>query len=149
MAPDIRSLVSNGETKELRSRLYHCIKNGFDDVVFCDPVRGINGATPAKIFHVWQHGLSPRALCALFGQKRALKLASRRPRKKKPAAKIILPEEGDDENDGFLNGSEDPNAESDEEELDKEDFEEEVVDAEGQEGMGARSDSERARVANL
>jgi hypothetical protein len=28
--------------------------------------------------HVWQHGLFPRALAALFGQKRALKRASRR-----------------------------------------------------------------------
>ena len=89
LAPSITSLVRDGEIEQLRSMSYHCIKNGFDDVVFCDPERGINGATPAEILHVWQHGLFPRALAALFGQKRALKSASRRPRKPKPPSKKV------------------------------------------------------------
>jgi hypothetical protein len=49
-------------------------KNGFDAVVFCDKERGINGATPAELLHVWQHGMFPRALAALFGQKRPSKV---------------------------------------------------------------------------
>ena len=69
MAPDIRTLVRDGETEELRSRSYHCIKNGFDDVVFCDPVRGINGATPAEILHVWQHRLPPALYLRSLGRK--------------------------------------------------------------------------------
>ena len=76
--PSIAQMVSNGEKESLRLIAYHCVQNGFDGVVFCDQERGINGATPAEILHVWQHGLFPRALAALFGQKRSLKRASRR-----------------------------------------------------------------------
>jgi hypothetical protein len=86
LGPTIAEMVANGETENLRSMSYHCIKNGFDGVVFCDPERGINGATLAEILHVWQHGLFTRALAALFGQKRSLKTASRRIKKKPRAA---------------------------------------------------------------
>ena len=78
LGPEIAQMVADGEKEELRLIAYHCVKNGFDGVVFCDQERGINGATPAELLHVWQHGLFPRALAALFGQKRALKRASRR-----------------------------------------------------------------------
>ena len=75
--PVIADLVKRGQTDRLRSMAYHCVKNGFDGVHFADPERGINGATLAEVLHVWQHGLFPRALGALFGTKRALKCAYR------------------------------------------------------------------------
>jgi hypothetical protein len=77
LGPEIAQMVADGEKEELRHIAYHCVQNGFDGIVFCDQERSINGATPAEILHVWQHGLFPRALAALFGQKRALKWATR------------------------------------------------------------------------
>jgi hypothetical protein len=75
---DIAQMVADGKKEGLRLIAYHCVQNGFDGIVFCDVERGINGATPAEILHVWQHGLFPRALAVLFGQKRLLKRAFRR-----------------------------------------------------------------------
>ena len=69
LGPEIAQMVADGEKEELGAISYHCVQNGFDGVVFCDQECGINGATPAEILHVWQHGLFPRALAALYGPK--------------------------------------------------------------------------------
>ena len=42
LGPVIAQMVANGEKEELRLIAYHCVKNGFDGVVFCDQERGIN-----------------------------------------------------------------------------------------------------------
>ena len=78
LGPTIAHMVTTNQRDKLRAMAYHCVKNGFDGVVFCDQSRGINGSTPAEVLHVWQHGLFPRVLSGLFGQKRALKRGSRR-----------------------------------------------------------------------
>ena len=78
LGPTIADMVTSNQRDELRSMAYHCVKNGFDGVIFCDQSRGINGSTPAEVLHVWQHGLFPRVLSGLFGQKRALKSGSKR-----------------------------------------------------------------------
>ena len=117
LGPEIAQMVADGEKEELRLIAYHCVQNGFYGIVFCDQERGINGATPAEILHVWQHGLFPRALAALFGQKRALKRASigkkdtvysgkprsRNPRDQPTAVSLVgfvdIPVDSDDDDD--------------------------------------------------
>ena len=83
-AIDIQRLVRDSDTDGLQAISYHCIQNGFRSVRFCDPVYGINGATPAELLHTWQKGLFTRFLAGFFGQKRLKKVASTRKRLKYP-----------------------------------------------------------------
>lgn len=57
LASKISKLVEQGRTADLKKLSYHAIDNAFDGILFCDPVRGINGATPGELLHVIQHGL--------------------------------------------------------------------------------------------
>ena len=77
-ASDIEKLVLKEDKCGLQARSYHCLTNGFRHVQFCDPVYGINGATPAELLHTWQKGLFTRFLTAFFGQKRLKKEVSKR-----------------------------------------------------------------------
>ena len=68
--PDIYGLVAENNLAKLKDLCYHPIQNAFKDVVFCDPIRGINGATPAEVLHVIQHGLCLYLRKGLFGTKK-------------------------------------------------------------------------------
>jgi hypothetical protein len=70
-ASEISNLVSEGEVDCLKDMSYHCFQNGFTGIKFADPIRGINGATPAERLHLFNHGLFQLILEYNFGQKRA------------------------------------------------------------------------------
>jgi hypothetical protein len=69
----IENLVENQKNGQLKEMSYHCINNAMQGVVFADPKRGINGATPAERLHLLNHGLFQFILDYNFGQKRAKK----------------------------------------------------------------------------
>jgi hypothetical protein len=73
-ACEISDLVSEGEVDHLRDMSYHCLENAFNGIKFADPIRGINGATPAERLHLLNHGLFQLILAYNFGQKRAKKV---------------------------------------------------------------------------
>ena len=56
-ASDIQVMVHSKNMVGLQAIAYHCIPNAFRNVQFCDPIFGINGATPAELLHTWQKGL--------------------------------------------------------------------------------------------
>jgi hypothetical protein len=70
-ASEIANLVLEGEVDRLKDMSYHCFQNGFSGIKFADPIRGINGATPAERLHLLNHGLFQLILEYNFGQKRA------------------------------------------------------------------------------
>jgi hypothetical protein len=70
-ATEISNFVLEGEVHQLKDTLYHCFLNGFSGIKFADPIRGINGATPAERLHLLNHGLFQIILEYNFGQKRA------------------------------------------------------------------------------
>ena len=83
-----RLIAAGGEAnlEKLKAISYHPLElNAFTALTFCDPVRGINGATVAEVLHVVQHGLFLYAIESLLGQRRALK-TKRRPKKSKVTA---------------------------------------------------------------
>ena len=85
-AKAVADKVEAEDTEGLRLMSYHCIVNAFRNLIFCDPDRGINGAVPGELLHVWQLGLFLRFLASLFGQKRARQTASRKKRSGKVTA---------------------------------------------------------------
>ena len=56
-ASTVQRLVDRNDKKKLQQMSYHCVENAFNGVLFCDPNRGINGATPVELLHLLQHGL--------------------------------------------------------------------------------------------
>jgi hypothetical protein len=68
-ASEIANLVLEGEVDHLKDMSYHCFQNGFSGIKFADPIRGINGATPAERLHLLNHGLFQLILEYNFGQK--------------------------------------------------------------------------------
>lgn len=67
----IAKLVSQGRSELLQTMSYHCIENAMTGIKFADPIRGVNGATPAERLHLLNHGLFQIILEYNFGQKRA------------------------------------------------------------------------------
>jgi len=72
-APMIASLVSQGREEELQEMSYRSLLNAFTGLHFCDPKRGINGATPSELLHVLQHGLYLYYNEGLYGAQRTKK----------------------------------------------------------------------------
>jgi hypothetical protein len=70
-ATQISNLVLEGKADQLKEMSYHCFENGFSGIKFADPIRGINGATPAERLHLLNHSLFQLILEYNFGQKRA------------------------------------------------------------------------------
>ena len=66
----IAKLVEQANMDELQNRSYHCVENAFLGFLFCDPIRGINGATPAELLHVVEHGLENYLHLALLTAKK-------------------------------------------------------------------------------
>jgi hypothetical protein len=67
----VARLVREEKLDELKEISYHCIENAMQGLKFADPIRGINGATPAERLHVLNHGLFQMIMEYNFGQKRA------------------------------------------------------------------------------
>ena len=69
---DIKRLQEKNDNVALKKRSYHNIKNATHLLDFCDPDRGINGATPFDIVHTWQHGWHTYTINEFFKQKKVL-----------------------------------------------------------------------------
>jgi hypothetical protein len=87
-AIEISNLVSKREVHRLKEMSYNCFENGFCGIKFADPIRGINGATPAERLHLLNHGLFQLILEYNFGQKRAKAV--------KKTIRTMLPVQDDD-----------------------------------------------------
>jgi hypothetical protein len=57
----------------LKNMSMHCIENTWNDVLFCDPNRGINGATLAETLHCIQQGIFEYVISCLFNLKKERK----------------------------------------------------------------------------
>jgi hypothetical protein len=67
----VARLVREEKIDQLKEISYHCIENAMQGLKFADPIRGINGATPAERLHVLNHGLFQMIMEYNFGQKRS------------------------------------------------------------------------------
>jgi Plavaka transposase len=70
---DIFKLIAENKVKDLNDMSFHCIKNAWSDISFCDNKLGIYGAAPAEIMHCLQKGLYEYLVTALFSQKQIKK----------------------------------------------------------------------------
>jgi hypothetical protein len=77
-----RLIVANDVTK-LKEMSFHCVKNAWDDIIFCDAIHGIYGATPAEAMHCLQLGLYEYIIKQLFEQKKIKGNQSNQPTTKK------------------------------------------------------------------
>lgn len=77
----IAKKITQGKNEDLQKMAFHCVRNAWVDVHFCDVERGIFGATPAESMHCLQQGLYQYIITRLFEQKKVLK----KKRKKKVA----------------------------------------------------------------
>jgi hypothetical protein len=96
--------VREEKVEELKEILYHCIENAMQGLKFADPIRGINGATPAERLHVLNHGLFQMIMEYNFGQKRAkltqkkiLKVIAMEDTRKMELARDLLVQENEQE----------------------------------------------------
>ena len=85
----IQRLVENGCEKELKSMSFHCVKNVWSDVKFCDSQRGIYGATLAELLHCLQQGIFEYGIKALYSQKKFKKRSKRKKENRKQSGKKI------------------------------------------------------------
>ena len=141
-ASHIAKLVEDSEVEQLQELSYHCIKNAFSDIVFCDPYHGINGATLVELLHVLQHGLFLYWGVVLYGQKQLKKSAYKKLAKMKKEAANKDQDQDDninddeekqeEEEDQDDNSNDDDDEKQEEEELD-DDNEEEEEDLEEEE----------------
>jgi hypothetical protein len=79
----IEDLVENGREEELKMMSFHCIKNAWSDVHFCDSKRGIFGATLAELLHCLQQGIFEYGIKALYAQRKIKKGKRKRGVRKK------------------------------------------------------------------
>ena len=125
-ASDIQHLVKTNNLARLKALSYHPIDNAFSDLIFCDPVQGINGATPGELMHVVQHGMFLYFTKALFQMKRAKKQQKRKreshksnlrtkKRRVEPDEDIAVDDDEEDDDDDDLSEPGDEDKESDEE----------------------------------
>jgi len=75
---EIKRLFQYEREEEMNDLSYYCIKNAWHDVLFCDPLRGINGACPGEIMHCLQHGLYLYCIKGLFSQKAVKKVSGKK-----------------------------------------------------------------------
>jgi N-formylglutamate amidohydrolase len=73
---EIRQLRNN-PTEENLNKLdklgYKPYHDGFVDVHFSDPTRGLHGATPAEVLHAFQLGIAQRVIETCFDQRKRKK----------------------------------------------------------------------------
>ena len=74
--------TSNTKQQEAKDRLknmsLHAVENAWDNVNFCDPRRGIFGATPGEVMHCLQHGLFMYLFKGIFHQRKLNKQGRKR-----------------------------------------------------------------------
>lgn len=74
--------TSNTKQEEAKVRLknmsLHAVENAWDNVNFCDPRRGIFGATPGEVMHCLQHGLFMYLFKGIFHQRKLNKQGRKR-----------------------------------------------------------------------
>ena len=75
---------------------YYKIKNACHELDYCDPERGIHGATPGEIVHVFQHGIMAYILNAFFRMK-ANTAEDLNPKKQRSQSQLEIYEDTDDD----------------------------------------------------
>jgi hypothetical protein len=73
--------IERNQYEILANMSLHCFENAWKDVLFCDNVRGIFGATLAENMHCMQHGLFLYVIQSLFDQKKISKNKTKQSRK--------------------------------------------------------------------
>jgi hypothetical protein len=114
----IERLIERGDEISLKRYSMHCIENAWHGIDFCDPDRGIYGATLAEVLHCIQLGLFEYAIKALFQQKKIIKCKKRKR------------EEYENVNDDRKSESDDSSSESSDEESDDDENESNSVNSE-------------------
>ena len=94
---EIAHLVNRKRLAELKKRSYHCVQSAFHGILFCDPKRGINGATPGELLHVVQHGLDGYLHAAILTAKQEKVNQESEARKKQPKPKNDSTEDGEED----------------------------------------------------
>jgi hypothetical protein len=114
-ANKVKRLVLRKDKDALKAMSMHCINNAWHEVDFCDPERGIHGATLAEVLHCIQQGIFEYGIISLFQQKKELKNKA-----KKRKLENNVKEENDEESDDNDNESESKSEESEDNEGKKE-----------------------------
>ena len=94
---DVANLIAKQKTAGLKGMSMYCVQNAWHDVLFCDPTRGLHGATMAELLHCLQQGLFDYAIKGLFGVK---KTSNKEKKKKKRKIKEAVSVEID--NDEYI-----------------------------------------------
>jgi Plavaka transposase len=70
----VKNLIQKGDADILKEELsMYLIKNAWHDIMFCDPKRGIHGATCGELLHCLQQGIFEYSLIQLFELKKESK----------------------------------------------------------------------------
>jgi hypothetical protein len=84
----VESMYKRGDIQEIKENMsMHLISNAWHDIVFCDPARGIHGATCGELLHCLQQGIFEYALIQLFKIKKESKRKLQIQRSKKAKKK--------------------------------------------------------------
>ena len=95
----IEKMVDDGREDDLKRMSFHCIRNAWSDVQFCDSERGIFGATLAELLHCLQQGIFEYGIKALYDQKKIRKGTKRNRNRKRKFEEEENEEFQDDDND--------------------------------------------------
>ncbi len=87
----LRNMANNHSTELLRQMGYRPTHDGYVDVHFSDPVRGLHGATPGEVLHAFQMGMAERTIEVLFGQKRHRSGKRKKKVTAKQSARFLIP----------------------------------------------------------
>jgi predicted nucleic acid-binding Zn-ribbon protein len=97
---------------------YRSFHDRLVELHFSDPTRGLHGATPAEIIHMYHMGLEERAVECCFGLRRIAKRCSEGSSRKREAVEVE--DSGDNEASvGEKNSDEDSEGDEDEEDSDQ------------------------------
>jgi hypothetical protein len=104
---EIRKLHNNASNENI-ARLsqmgYHPFHDGLVDLHFSDPKRGLHGATPAEILHMYHMGMEERSIECCFGSRKISKKPMSSSRKRKA---VVLDESDSEDEQEMMDDSED------------------------------------------
>ena len=87
---DVTKLIAKNKEDDLKKMSMFCVKNAWHDLQYCDPNRGLHGATLAELLHCLQQGLFDYAIQGLFGAKKTTKKKNTKTKSKKRKQEIAF-----------------------------------------------------------
>jgi Plavaka transposase len=94
---DVANLIAKDKKDVLKGMSMYCVKNAWHNVLFCDPYRGLHGATMAELLHCLQQGLFDYAIKGLFGVKKTSQAEKKKKKKRKRIKAKTVEIDDDDE----------------------------------------------------